>query len=813
VTALLGLGAMANTRNRFNHTALMFAAANGHTMIIKELLPYLNAAAINSQNIQGMTALMYAAKYGYDDVVIELLNRLSPVGIIHAKNNQGKAALTLAVINGHEEVVKKILNKLEASDFNSIHRGRPELMYLSDLLMYALKFGHSSIVKILLTKLEFFTITERSIGGLSVLEFAVINGYMAIVEMFLEKLHPYINVIRFINPAGYCYKGRTLLMHAAENGQAAIVEKLLNILVSTNDLPKCIRAINYRNPNDITALMFAAAGGYTEVVKKFLAILNTPILLNEVDDLKRTALMHAAIYGHTAIIAELLIVLNADEDINLADKFGKTALMHAAANGHLGIVALLLTKLKPTAAVAKNPREVFEALITAVQYNQAPIVTELLAKLTLSEINEQNEQGLIALIFLAAQNNSIEIIALLLNKLQAETAEREETFITALRSAASSNQIEVIKSLLIQSRVKLQNKVGIVALKIMIATGKVDNIKNLLANLSLSERVKLINLPDENGYTALMNAVKWGETNVVSALLSELSARDLLIKNKQGRNVLMVAVQNFKIENEPIIDLLLTKLKDTEYFNLKDNEGHTALMLAIKRKDDSLIRKLINQSTNINYLYIKNNYQQTVIMLAAQQRDNYVLRAILEKLNFSDKTVVQRILQTFASQDLIIVAQYLLDLAHRLEQYSTDTRAKGVISKILNESSLDTFENMLEYRKEFLRIQFFKKEHYPLILGALLVKYRLFCETELASLSATGWSQVTMFFERRRRLPLLQKRREQITGLKRCLQGDVGEEIEAYHDGASSEILDLLADRIKEFITPPVEGPSIVAAS
>ena len=123
VTALLGLGAMANTRNRFNHTALMFAAVNGLTAVVEKLLTVFNIAnLINTKNNDGMTALMLAVSDRRPEVVRKFLSHKDVLKNI--AHEDLKAAINLLMNNAianpvmpetKREVYRTVLNIFETT--------------------------------------------------------------------------------------------------------------------------------------------------------------------------------------------------------------------------------------------------------------------------------------------------------------------------------------------------------------------------------------------------------------------------------------------------------------------------------------------------------------------------------------------------------------------------------------------------------------------------------------------------------------------------------------------------------------------------
>ncbi|MBM5781844.1 MAG: ankyrin repeat domain-containing protein, partial [Pelagibacterales bacterium] len=118
-----------NKANVNGHTALMFAAQNGHLEVIKELLEDKDID-VNKANVNGHTALMFAAQNGHLEVIKELLED-KKIDVNKTEPN-GNTALMIAARKDHLEVVDKIVKKLcidgvDPRDISYIARDRPKI--------------------------------------------------------------------------------------------------------------------------------------------------------------------------------------------------------------------------------------------------------------------------------------------------------------------------------------------------------------------------------------------------------------------------------------------------------------------------------------------------------------------------------------------------------------------------------------------------------------------------------------------------------------------------------------------------------------
>lgn len=138
VTALF-LSARANTEisNSLGCTPLMLAAANGHTLIINQLIQY--RANIRARDLAGNTALHWAVEAGQAASVKTLLENHAEVD---ALNNDGISPLLQATIRRDLEIVLMLIDK--CANLNLITQNG------STALHKAAAYGYSEIVRALL---------------------------------------------------------------------------------------------------------------------------------------------------------------------------------------------------------------------------------------------------------------------------------------------------------------------------------------------------------------------------------------------------------------------------------------------------------------------------------------------------------------------------------------------------------------------------------------------------------------------------------------------------------------------------------------
>ena len=174
------------------------------------------------------------------------------------------------------------------------------------LLMYASEFGHSDVVKALLTVGVDANAQSGDWRSVTALHLAAMGGYLGIVTDLLAAGAD-------VEARGWD-GGMTTLMLAAEAGHIEIVNALLKVGAM----------VNAQSKNGWTAMDLATIAGREDVIKVLLAAGADPEVKENL--LGVTPLMIAAQYGYTDIVKE---VLTAGGDVEATDKEGNTALEFA----------------------------------------------------------------------------------------------------------------------------------------------------------------------------------------------------------------------------------------------------------------------------------------------------------------------------------------------------------------------------------------------------------------------------------------------------------------------------------------------------
>jgi len=242
-TVLEMLESNVNSYDCMGMTALMWAAARGHSEVVKMLLQR-EGVNLNQKDVRwGSTPLSWAATKGHEGIVKMLLRNV--VNPDQADTEYGRTPLSWAAVKGHEGIVKMLLEQ------QGVNPDQADTEYGQTPLSWAAENGHEGIVKMLLEREDVNpnqTVTEY---GLTPLTWAAVTGHEGIVKMLLER--------QGVNPdQADTFYGQTPLLLAAVGGYEGIVKMLLE----REDVdPNQADTLYGRTP-----LSWAAEKGHEEIV-------------------------------------------------------------------------------------------------------------------------------------------------------------------------------------------------------------------------------------------------------------------------------------------------------------------------------------------------------------------------------------------------------------------------------------------------------------------------------------------------------------------------------------------------------------------
>ncbi|KAK6348438.1 hypothetical protein TWF718_006232 [Orbilia javanica] len=170
------------TDDRYQRSALSWAAENGHDGVVKELLEprtlhedifsfgRIGRTGLDSRDIYLRTPLTYAVRNEHMSVVSQLLGAGARIDL---EDHDGETPLSYAISSGNENIVKKLLK----------HSSR---IINTELLFSAVKRGQEKIVKVLLETAGVSPNIKDS-GGWTPLQWATKNGNETIIQLLVER--------------------------------------------------------------------------------------------------------------------------------------------------------------------------------------------------------------------------------------------------------------------------------------------------------------------------------------------------------------------------------------------------------------------------------------------------------------------------------------------------------------------------------------------------------------------------------------------------------------------------------------------------
>jgi len=394
-------------------------------------------------------------------------------------------------------------------------------------------------------------IEAQDIGGLSLLQFAVVGCQMEIVDYLIAK---------GCNVNSKASDGETAL-HLAANGNSK-GQEMVQRLIAAGAL------VEAKDNNNCTPFFYSAKGfsdlGAAQVLLEHGADIN---IQRKRDGY--TALHRAAQAGNMKMIAWLIargadvnrrkedggtplsVAMNKDRldavryliehgaDINCRDQHSQTPLHYAAGRGIKEIVEVLINK---GTAINSRTNTDLTPLHVAVLRSRKDIVEMLLRNG--ADITVQNSSGLTAT-GMAKMNGETEIVELLSNRARQLDPKAE---IMTFCDYAAIGDTEKIKSLIAAGQdVNTKNKDGESAFLWASVKGHREVVELLIQNGAD------VNFKSQSGirWTPLLIACRYGQKEIVELLLA--NGADINVKNNEGSTALDIASQRGYTE---IVELL-----------------------------------------------------------------------------------------------------------------------------------------------------------------------------------------------------------------------------------------------------------------
>ncbi|MFA6303682.1 MAG: ankyrin repeat domain-containing protein, partial [Legionella sp.] len=412
-------------------TALIHAAANGHTNIVRYLIEhganFMLETLTSYRKGHRYYPIHWAALNGFSETVACLIELKSPIYITVDSHNvhlihlaaqindlatvklllgmdskllditddKNQTPLLWAAGNGHEQVVQYLLQQGANTSLASNLVG--EKNHNKNPIHYATEYGFINIVKLLITHESYCDIPWGA-KALHLVHIAVIKNNLEILKLLLEINPFYINATDNLN--------RTPLLIATQFGFNEIVSFLLikgadihiASLIDCMKTPPFLLAIDLGNMQLIKTFINhnkdikqiyskdrfhlihrASKAGQLNVVKMLLE--EDPSLLNLRDGLGQTPILWAASKGHVLLVRYFL---NKGADItfktqnSLLNYNGRTAYDWALKNEHYYVINVFILKTVPLKDIDTIVSMIYSAPQAINLMEQEPSLTKAL---------------------------------------------------------------------------------------------------------------------------------------------------------------------------------------------------------------------------------------------------------------------------------------------------------------------------------------------------------------------------------------------------------------------------------------------------
>ena len=627
--------------------AIQLAASKGYTAVIKHLLHSDADVYVTDDN--NRTTLHLASRIGHQEIVKLLLEKHPHTG---GEDSNGQTALHLASLHGHNETVKLLIEA----------RLQPEIDTADTLgntpLILASKNGHLAVVELLLDQGANMDLTNDKEDGHTALYHATSNGHEKTAELIVYKakgtrIKDISQVLLLAAQKGFylvCERcvdsiteyevnskdddGYTALHYAAKNGHVNIV----SLLVEHG------ARVNTKTNNDSTPLALAVSAGRGHVVRPLLeagadtsvrihdrnllaelayasgdtndnadavqALLKAHVKPDELDDHSRSALYWAAVSGNVKIVQTLL---EGGAKIALQDNELWTPLHQAAWYNHEKVVRLLIDH---GADPLIGDVDGWTCMHVAAM-NGSVSVMEVLLQAEPTLLTRRSNDGRTPLHFAYDEIDSTK--CLLAHNIEVDAASNAGK--TVLMFAAELGYVESVKLLISQNAsVSLQDSLGKTALHYAAPTGHIEVAQKILA-----QDIRVINEQDNMGNSALHTAISEGEPDFAKMLLEWKPSIDINLKNKEGNTPLLLAV---KSRLDDLVELLLRSGAEP---GLRNEEGKTALLVAVEKNAQSTLKVLLQSPGRVNINEGGGSFA-TALHMAAHMAAWHEEREIMEEL-------------------------------------------------------------------------------------------------------------------------------------------------------------------------------------
>ncbi|GKZ32275.1 hypothetical protein AbraIFM66950_001568 [Aspergillus brasiliensis] len=596
VNFLIQRGAMVEITNG-ETTPLQVAARMGHESIVSLLL---SCGADPDSTVWPDTRipLLHASKNGFTNIVKSILNRQPPADIL-VMDGEEQSPLHLAAHHNHPDILALLLDYLPIDNLQA--RSIINAVNLSGQtpLILASRNGCQASVDLLLAKGANVSLPDHD--GHTALYYAVAGHHE---EPALKILDTATEEEPLQDLPSVCLK-------AARFGFDRVVEACL-ALQGGREVKELTE---YRDENGWTALHYGAAHGHKMVVDILLRS-EVPINLPTNDWDNRTPLRIASL-GGKADVVELLISKGADVHEKSREGMGIVAEVcwenHIEA-GHVRVVDLLLqAKVDPNVRDTRGWEQC--ALHYAAMVGHLSMVESLLRYG--GDPNGQDNDGDSPLHY-AARDGYAEVARVLLSH-GSEPLSANNATDTAMHLAAQNGAIDVMEVL------QQRERSAISSINYM-GRNPLHHAATAPAAAWLIDHGADVDATDTEGRTALMLASEQGNEKLVTLLLSRNANPRAQTKTRQ------TALHYAMAQADPRIPHALLE-KDHSLANCQDVVGRTPVHAALSASKTTLVTEVLKgpYGSHIN-LDIQDNEGNTALMVAIHEQDGKELEDLVRLL-------------------------------------------------------------------------------------------------------------------------------------------------------------------------------------
>jgi len=532
---LLAKGVDATIVDEEGHTPLDLAVIRRNDELAVLLVEHATLERLNTPDANNETYLYRACAAGMAGFARALLAK----GVNHVIRcrNSGLAALDRAICRNMREIAELLIEKSSVQELETFDIDGKTALH------HACAAGLLPIVRKLAEKGVRCALPD--IGGSTGLHDALSSDHRDIAHFLIGKYTAAeLNLRTRAN-------GKTALHLASARGQLETVRLLLNggadrTLRDTNrgetdnaldlaiwyrHLPvaelliqeSSVAELETRGSKGRTALHYACEKGLISVIRALKA---KKVSFTIVDNNQQTALMVAAEGGRTEIVKELVEQQSTDE-LNQANSAGKTILHIVAEQGLLPIIELLLDK---GVALDKPDNKGNTATACAIQQNKEEEALFLIQNSPLEALNHSNTDGMTCLHFAAKMRLSAVVKALLERKVQRTLNNQNESALDLAITAKGMKSAELLIQASTVEELNVQMK-GWTYLHEACRLSLLPIVRQLLDVKGLHVAVQ-----DSDGNTALHLALQNTDDNddIAALLMRKYSAAELLLENAHG---------------------------------------------------------------------------------------------------------------------------------------------------------------------------------------------------------------------------------------------------------------------------------------